>query len=88
MTLIDISRTLNAEIAVWPGDTPFRLAQMLDRRRGDSVNLTTLTLSAHTGSHVDAPLHFTDDGLAVDQVDLRPYWGQAQVVTVHKETGP
>ena len=87
-TIIDISRNLAPDTAVWPGDTPFSLRKVMERGLGHSVNLTTLTISAHTGSHVDAPYHFTDDGLTMEAVDLRPYWGLAQVVTVDKESGP
>lgn len=88
MQIVDISRILREGTAVWPGDTAYALTQTLDRAQGHSVNLTTLTMSAHTGSHVDAPLHFTDDGASIDQVDLAPYWGPAQVVTVRKPAGP
>ena len=86
--IIDISRTLAADTAVWPGDTLFNLRKTMARNQGDSVNLTTLTISAHTGSHADAPYHFADEGLTMEAVDLRPYWGPAQVVTVHQEGGP
>jgi arylformamidase len=86
-TLYDISRTLSSSIAVWAGDTPFSLQQVLDRKQGDSVNLTTITMSAHTGSHIDAPRHFTHEGVTLEQLDLRPYWGLAQVVTVAKAEG-
>ncbi len=86
--IIDISRSLAPDTAVWPGDTPFSLRKKLQRAQGDSVNLTTLTISAHTGSHVDAPYHFADQGMTMEGVDLRPYWGPAQVVTVDKESGP
>ena len=88
MTIIDISRDLVKGMAVWPGDTPYNLETVLDRRRGDGVNLTTLTLSAHTGSHADAPRHFTDEGATMEQVDLRPFWGPALLVTVTKAAGP
>jgi arylformamidase len=88
MAIVDISRVLRVGTAVWPGDTPYELEQTLDRALGDSVNLTTLTLSAHTGSHTDAPLHFTDAGASIDQLDLATYWGPAQVVTVTKVDGP
>lgn len=84
----DISRALSTTIAVWPGDTPFQLQTTGSRANGDSVNVTTLTLSAHTGSHVDAPYHFTDDGLTMEAVDLAAYWGPAQVITVSKSAGP
>ncbi len=86
--IIDISRSLAPDTAVWPGDTPFSLRKKLQRANGDSVNLTTLTISAHTGSHVDAPYHFADQGVTMEEVNLEPYWGPAQVVTVDKESGP
>jgi arylformamidase len=87
MRLIDISRALHPNIAVWPGDTPFALQQVLDRSAGATVNLTTLTMSAHTGTHVDAPRHFVTDGTPIAQLDLTPYWGLAQVVTIAKPAG-
>jgi arylformamidase len=88
MSIIDISRSLRPDIAVWPGDTPFELALILDRRQGAAVNLTTLTLSAHTGSHVDAPHHFSDEATTIEELDLRPYWGPARLITVRKSAGP
>lgn len=88
MTIIDISRTLSPAIAVWPGDTPFQMETTMARAEGASVNLTTLTLSAHTGSHVDAPYHYKDEGTTLAAVSLEPFWGAAQVVTVQKEGGP
>ena len=87
-TIYDISRTLNPQIAVWPGDHPFQLAKALQIENGESVNLTTITMSAHTGTHIDAPLHFLADGDPVEALDLSKYWGLAQVVTVTKESGP
>jgi arylformamidase len=86
--LYDISRTLFNDMAVWPGDTPFELRPTGSLAKGDTVNVTTITLSAHTGTHVDAPYHFTEDGVTLEQVDLSAYWGPAQVVTVSKESGP
>jgi arylformamidase len=64
------------------------MTKALEIGRGDSVNLTTLTLSAHTGTHVDAPLHFSGNGQAIGELDLRPYWGPAQVVKIEKQSGP
>jgi arylformamidase len=88
VTYIDISRTLFPGTAVWPGDTPFELQQVMQRSQGDSVNLTTIVTSAHTGTHVDAPHHFSDDSRGIDKMDVEIYWGPAQVVTVSKKDGP
>jgi arylformamidase len=85
--IYDISRTITPELAVWPGDTPFSAAQVMDRRAGQSVNLFTLTLSAHTGSHADAPFHFDDAGAHPAQAPLWKYIGPARLVTVERKRG-
>ncbi len=88
MTLIDISRKLEPALAVWPGDTPFERRTVLSMADGAFVNLSTLTLSSHTGTHVDAPFHVQRDGVTIERLALEAYWGMAQVVTVHKTMGP
>ena len=87
MPIIDISRSLTPEIATWEGDTPFQLKQMQNLSKGDSINLTTLVMSVHTGTHVDAPYHFDEEGDPIHQMDLSPFWGLAQVVHVEKSEG-
>lgn len=86
--VIDISRTLSQEIAVWPGDTPFSRIRSLKIESGDSVNLSSLSLSAHCGTHVDAPFHFDPSGSTIEKLDLSPFWGPAQVVEVKRSHGP
>lgn len=83
----DISRRLEEGTAVWPGDTPFVLEKVFALTQGDPVNLTTIHFSAHTGTHVDAPYHFAEGGKTIEQMDIEPFWGQAQVVTATKENG-
>lgn len=85
--IYDISRTITPDLAVWPGDTPFSAAQIMDRRAGHSVNLFTLTLSAHTGSHADAPFHFDAAGAHPAQAPLWKYTGPARLVTVNRQHG-
>lgn len=85
--IIDISRTLSPAIAVWPGDTPFSIQTTLSLSAGESVNVTTLTLSAHTGTHIDAPYHFQQEGRTVEALPLDIYWGPAQVVTIQQQEG-
>ncbi len=88
MPVIDISRTLKPGTAVWPGDTHYLLTKLLKIDAGDSVNLTTIHMSAHTGSHIDAPLHFSDAGPSIEALDLAVFWGKVQVVSVDKQSGP
>lgn len=85
--LYDISRTIAPTLAVWPGDEPFSFTQVLHKISGDSVNLTTLTLSAHTGSHADAPYHYDDSGAHPAELPLEKYIGAAHVVTLARQHG-
>src|SRR5262245_50525707 len=86
--LYDITRTISPTLAVWPGDTPFSATHVLRLSEGAPINLTTLTLSAHTGTHADAYYHYEDDGDHPATMPLEAYIGRAKVVTVKKRGGP
>lgn len=83
----DISRTITPALAVWPGDTPYAAEHVLRIAADDSVNLTTLTLSAHTGSHADAPYHVLAEGAHPAALPLERYIGPAHVVTIARQHG-
>ena len=86
--IYDISRTISTRIAVWPGDSPFQFEHNLELGKGDSINLTTITLSPHTGSHADAPYHYEANGLHPHQLPLNAFLGPATVVQTTKTDGP
>ena len=48
--------------------------------RGDRFSITRMDISAHTGTHVDAPAHFVAGGAGVDSLDLDVLIGPALVV--------
>lgn len=77
---IDISHNLSADMAAWPGDTEFQLAWTQRLDDGSCVNVSRLTLSPHSGTHVDAPLHFTADGASVDELPLSLLIGRCVVL--------
>lgn len=85
--LYDITRTVSPALQVWPGDTVYNTAHMLRLQDGHSVNLTTLTLSAHTGTHADAYYHYTANGAHPVTMPFEAYIGRAKVVTVQREDG-
>ena len=82
MQIYDITHPIHAGLAVWPGDTLYSYAPLMQIRHGDSVNLGTITASVHTGSHADAPYHFSDKGATMEAVDLSAYLGPALVADV------
>ncbi|MDQ0352862.1 arylformamidase [Alkalibacillus filiformis] len=80
--IIDISRTLNQNTPTWPGDTPFSYELSWSKAETGSVNVGQFTTSCHTATHIDAPYHFNDSGLTVDQLPLDLYVGDVLVVDV------
>lgn len=86
--LYDISRTLRPTIAVWPGDENFSYRWGAQKDQGDAVNVAIMTMSAHTGTHMDATYHYDNDGVHPAQMPLHKYLGPAQVITVQRENGP
>ncbi len=80
MKIWDISRTLTSHLAPWPGDTPFSFRLMQKIPEGSSVNLGSINLSVHNGTHADAIFHFKEDGLTIEKAPLQNYFGPAVVV--------
>jgi arylformamidase len=80
MKLIDVSVPLDATLPTYPNNTPFSLEPIKRLARGDSSNVSTLHLSAHTGTHVDAPRHFFDDGHGTEALALELLIGRARVI--------
>lgn len=78
--VIDISMPLDEKIPVWPGDTPFSFALNWTKAESGSVNVGQITMSTHTGTHIDAPYHFDEQGKKVFQLDLGRYVGPARVI--------
>lgn len=83
----DISQKVRPGIPVWPGDTVYAEERTWAIGPGCPVNVSRLTLSTHTGTHADAPLHYDADGAGIGALDLEVYLGPAQVVSVPPEAG-
>ena len=79
---IDISVPVSPNLPRWPGSPAIEFQRSLDLERGDIANDTTIRLSVHTGTHVDAPLHFVKEGSSVEQMPLDILMGTAFVADV------
>ncbi len=77
----DISRdTINTP--VYDGD-PETIAQKIKSiDNGDGYNLTEISMSVHSGTHIDAPLHFCKDGKSIDNIRLNTFFGKCTVISV------
>jgi len=85
--IVDLSHPLGPGISVYPGDPPFRVDQAATLA-ADGVNVTSLHLGTHAGTHVDAPFHLLADGASIDALALELFTGPAVVVDVRgREAG-
>jgi arylformamidase len=82
---IDISVTLKSGMVHWPDNPPVKIERMLDMEKGAVCNVSTLSLGAHTGTHMDAPLHFIRDGVGLDVMPLDATIGPARVIEIRAE---
>ena len=90
MKIYDVSRRISEETAVWPGDVPFSWRETASSGGGAPWGSTCFTMSAHCGTHADAPSHVFEDGKAIGQAPLAAYIGPAKVVLLPGlgEVGP
>ncbi len=84
--ILDISRPLSPALVVWPGDPPFELERIAELE-ADGCNLSRMAGSVHSGTHVDAPLHYLAEGPPVDALPLDALIGPARVFHL-PATGP
>jgi arylformamidase len=80
---IDATATLDpATTPVYEGDAPMKFDFLKDMRKGDGFTLSVYSLGAHSGTHIDAPMHFIRDGASVDRIGLEPLIGPARVIEI------
>jgi arylformamidase len=80
---IDISVPLRNGMVHWPGDPPFHIERFQDQGKGDEATVSNMSLSAHTGTHMDAPLHYIRDAPGIDTMPLDATIGVARVIRIH-----
>jgi len=79
---IDVSVPLRNGMVVWPGDIKVDIERRNSMERGDAVNVSTMRMGAHTGTHMDAPLHFIAKGKSIDQLPFDVSIGPARVIEI------
>jgi arylformamidase len=80
---IDATATLDAATTpVYEGDAPMKFEFLKDMSKGDGFTLSVYSLGAHSGTHVDAPMHFVAGGASIDQLPLEPMIGPARVIDI------
>ena len=82
---VDLSHTLDQDVQIYPGDPAFTCCPVQTiPKDGNSVH--SISMGSHTGTHVDAPSHFIEDGSSIDQLPLSAFVGNAIVVDVTRKS--
>lgn len=80
MTIHDITVPLSPTLPVYPGDPSVSFDPVTRIARGDTANVTRITLTTHSGTHLDVPSHCRDGGATVDHLPLSLLLGKARVL--------
>ena len=81
MIIHDISRD-SLTTPVYDGDPKPEVEYLKSIENMDEYNLSLIKMTTHTGTHIDAPLHFSEDGSSIDQLRLSTFYGKCTVITV------
>ena len=80
---LDISVPIRDAMVHWPGDPSVRVERVHSMERGDAANLSAISMGVHTGTHMDAPLHFIREGKGIDDIPLDVVVGRARVIEIY-----
>src|SRR5437762_2228658 len=80
---VDVTATLDPErTPVYRGDAPMKFDFLKDMRKGDKFTLSLYSMRAHSGTHIDAPMHFIANGAPIDQAPLNSLLGAARGIDI------
>lgn len=83
---IDLTRTLTANMPVYPGDPEVKITPVHTVEK-DGFNLSLFCSAMHAGTHLDAPLHFLENGDDVAQIPIEKTIGLANCIHIIPENG-
>jgi arylformamidase len=80
---IDISYPLSDDMVHWPASPIYpHIEPVKHPSKGDRVTMTQLNITVHNGTHVDAPLHFIENGTTIDHMPLEVMMGEARIIEI------
>src|SRR5678809_905573 len=81
----DVSVPVRSGGLIYPGNPAISITPVQSIAAGDTANVSRIDLGSHTGTHVDAPLHFMDGGAGVDELPLDVLIGPARLIAFGDE---
>lgn len=82
MAIYDISVPIHPGMVIYRRNPGVEFRRELSIDAGDGANVSELTLGAHTGTHIDGPLHFFNDGDGADSLPLEAMIGRVEVIEI------
>lgn len=82
MKIYDITNTISAKTPIYKGDPGVEIGSFKAISRGDSANVSEISMGCHTATHVDAPNHFIEGARRVHELDPEKLVGPCRVVQV------
>lgn len=79
---IDVSVTVRDGMPHWPDNPPIVMQRAMELIRGHACNLSHVAMGVHTGTHIDAPVHFIHQAAGVDEMPLAATMGPARVIEI------
>ena len=80
--IYDITVPISSALPCYPGDPVVEITPVMQITQGEAANVSRVTLSSHSGTHLDAPRHFFTPGATVDALDLTVLLGPVRVCAV------
>lgn len=85
MCFFDVTLTISNTLITWPTDPAVSIRKTRLISQGDSCNVSELKFGSHCGTHIDAPYHFEENGIKVDQIPLKYLIGEVTVFDIKKK---
>jgi arylformamidase len=79
---IDVTRPIYPNMPIWPGDPEFQVSRLHEIGHSSPCNVSSFSGCVHTGTHLDAPLHYVEDGLSVHEVPMEVMVGACRVIEI------
>lgn len=79
--IVDLTHLMDSSIPVWPGNEPFT-AEPAKTFENDGFYQQKVTFWEHTGTHFDAPIHFIEDGITSDAIDIGMLFAPLAVIDI------
>ena len=82
MNIYDVTLTISDKLITWPSDPTVSIRKTRLISQGNSCNVSELKFGSHCGTHIDAPYHFEENGIKIDQIPLDYLVGTATVFDI------